>query len=77
LPLKLHFFYRKKSLKRNTHCQCARERRRRRKEKREKKKSQDPKPVGNLAEERRREKITLGMMKYSGDKAVSNKSVRE
>jgi len=75
LPLKLHFF--KKSLKRNTHCQCARERRRRRKEKKHLKKIPGPKPVGNLAEERRREKITLGMMKYSGDKAVSNKSVRE
>ncbi len=46
-------------------------------EEKKKEKIPGPKPVGNLAEERRREKITLGMMKYSGDKAVSNKSVRE
>jgi hypothetical protein len=45
-------------------------------EERKKLKIPGPKPVGNLAEERR-QKITLGMMKYSGDKAVSNKSVRE
>ncbi len=48
-----------------------------RKEKKHLKKIPGPKPVGNLTEERRREKITLGMMKYSGDKAVNNKSVRE
>jgi hypothetical protein len=55
---------------------CTREKRK--KGKKTFKKIPRPKPVGNnLAEETRREKLTLGMMKYSGDKAVSNKSVRE
>jgi hypothetical protein len=51
-------------------CTRKKKKKKGRKEKKHLKKIPGPKPVGNLTEERRREKITLGMMKYSGDKAV-------
>jgi hypothetical protein len=73
LPLKLHF------KERNTHCQCARERRRRKEERKKKLKKINlrTKTSWQLGRGEKKGKITLGMMKYSGDKAVSNKSVRE